>query len=219
LVGEIADQYLHRRRRLLEPGGNIDRVAIREALVGVRVGGRDDLASVDAHPCGERDPVCALEIDVDPAERFLHVECGADRPDRIVLADLRQPEHGHDRVADVLLDLAAVLGQDVGHHAEVAVLDLVQGLWIDHLPEGGGALQVREDDRDGLPQLLGRQRLRQGRAAIAAQAELRRVFLATAGADLHLHFRSINRALAEPIRRSARCRQTPGARLACGLCL
>jgi hypothetical protein len=70
----------------------------------------------------------------------------------------RQAEHRHDRVADVLLDLAAVT-RDLGHHrGEVALSDFVQRLGIDPLAERGRAHEVGNDDGDGLADLVRRQR-------------------------------------------------------------
>ena len=106
-VGELAEQRLLRRRGLLEPGGDVDRVAGREPLVAGGLAG-DDLAGVDAGADRHRDAVVALELDVQRVEPGAHVERRADGPQGVVLVRLRHPEHGHDGVADELLDRPAV---------------------------------------------------------------------------------------------------------------
>ena len=91
------------RRRLLEAGGDVDRVAADEALAARGVAG-DHLARVDAGARLERDPVAPLELLVELGERRAHVGRGPHRAQRVVLAHRRHAEHGHDRVADELLD-------------------------------------------------------------------------------------------------------------------
>ena len=49
-------------------------------------------------------PYRALELLVQRGERELRLVGGPDRPQRVVLVQLRQPEDGHDRVTDELLD-------------------------------------------------------------------------------------------------------------------
>src|SRR5439155_12419680 len=96
---------------------------------------------------------------------------GTHSSQRIVLANDRNAEDGHDGVADELLDRAAVpldrllRGLEVtGHHAPEA-------LAVDLLPERGRAGDVAEEDRHGLPRLprcLGEE----GRPARVAEAGL-----------------------------------------------
>ena len=190
-IGRVADVDLVRRRRLLEPRRDVDGVAGGELLVrgGVVVG--DDLAGVDAGAHRQLDAVVRRELLVDGAQRRLHAGGRAHGAQRVVLVLHRQAEHGHDRVADVLLDLAAVARDLRRHRREVAVLDLVQRLGVEALAERGRVLQVAEDDRDRAPDLARRQRRRrrrlgmQGRAAVAAEAELGRVLLVALGAVDH----------------------------------
>ena len=187
-IGARAEVDLVLGRRLLEPGGDIDRVAGRELLLGRRIVVGDDFAGVDAGAVREDDAVARLQIDVDALEHGLHPRRGPDRAQRVVLVRQRQAEHGHDRVADVLLDLAAV-ARDLGRHGrEVAVLHLMERFRIENAAELGRALQVAEDDRHGAPDLARRQRRRSGNergAAVAAEAELRRVLLVALGAVDH----------------------------------
>ena len=90
----VAEQDLARARGLLEPGGDVDRVTgdERVALAG------DDRPGVHADPRVEPE----LVHDVAQLDRR------ARRPQCVVLARDGDPEHGHHRVADELLDGAAV---------------------------------------------------------------------------------------------------------------
>ena len=187
-VGHLAEVDLVRRRRLLEPRGDVDGVAGGQLLVGRGVVVGDDLAGVDAGAVGELDAVARQQVLVDVAQRRLHAGRRAHRAQRVVLVRARQAEHGHDRVADVLLDLAAVARDLGGHRREVALLDLVQRLRVEPLAERGGALQVGEDDGDGLAHLAhrqGRRRRDERRAAVAAKPELRRVLFLAGGTQDH----------------------------------
>ena len=178
----LADVDLVRRRRLLEARGDVDGVAGGELLVGGGVVVRHDLAGVDAGAVGELHAVRRAELLVDGAQRLAHARRGAHGSQRVVLVLHRQTEHRHDGVADVLLDLAAVARDLDGHGGEVAVLDLVQRLGIEPLAERRRVLQVAEDDGHRAAHLArwqGRRRSLgvQGRPAVTAKAELRRVLL------------------------------------------
>jgi ATP-dependent DNA helicase RecG len=69
-------------------------------------------------------------------------------------------EHGHDRVTDELLDGATMPLENGAHLREVAVHDATHRLRVELLPQGGGARNVREDDRDDLPALRHRPSVR-----------------------------------------------------------
>ena len=212
LVGDLADQDLAGRRVLFEPGGDVDRVAGRQVLVGVRVGVGDDLAGVDPGPAGDLNAVDPGQLLVQRRERLLHAEGCPDGTERVVLVGPDQAEHGHDRVADVLLDLTAVPFDLDGHRPEVASLDLVHRLGVDRARQGRRVLEVGEDEGHELADLGRRQddrlgdrgrrrrptgrdrafrgsrcsrgqaRRRERRAAEPAQPELGRVLLAAVGA-------------------------------------
>ena len=122
-IGRLADQHVECGRGLLEPRGHVHRVARHEALCARRVAG-DDLARVDPGPVLEPDAPAPLELVVEPGERLLHREGCANGPQSVVLVCLRQPEDGHDRVADVLLDPASVLLERGLHLVEVPRHDL-----------------------------------------------------------------------------------------------
>ena len=178
VVRRLADEDLVLGRGLLESRGDVDRIARRQLLVGRRIGVGHDLAGVDARPIRELDAVEAQELLVELGQLLLHAVGRTDRAQRVVLVGPRDPEHGHDRVADVLLDRPAVALDLGGHDREVALLDLTHRLLVDPLGERGRALQVDEDEGRGLAHLPGRQRGRECRAAEPAQPEPRRVLLA-----------------------------------------
>jgi hypothetical protein len=86
-----------------------------------------------------------------------HLSGRAHSSERVVLVHARQPEDGHDRIADVLLDRAAVAFERGPHLVEVARHNLADRFRVELLAHGRRALEVREDDRHGLADFLGRQ--------------------------------------------------------------
>ncbi len=82
----LPDQDLARGRRLLEPGGRVDRVAGDEPLVPTSVS-RDDLAGVDARPHVDRDAELRVEVAVQVGQGLAHLGCCAHRPDSVVLVE------------------------------------------------------------------------------------------------------------------------------------
>ncbi len=81
-------------------------------------------------------------------DRLDELECGANGQLRIVLAGDRCAPHGHDRVADELLDRAAVAADHDAGQLEVAREQLTRLLRVAALGEGREADEVREQDRD-----------------------------------------------------------------------
>ncbi len=161
-VGRLTDEHLHRGRVLLEPRRDVHGVARDQPLAVGDVAG-DHLAGVDAGPVLEADTVRRLETFVHPSQGLPHLRGGANRPDRVVLVQDRQAEDRHDRVADVLLHGAAVALEHRLHLREVQVQHLSERFAVQPLAEARRALQVAEDDRDGLADLL--EGSLQGRAA------------------------------------------------------
>ena len=70
---------------------------------------------------------------------------------RVVLVDPRDTEDGHHGIADELLDRPAVALQHIPHRVEVPAHEAADGLGIETLADRGGAGDVGEEDRDGLP--------------------------------------------------------------------
>src|SRR3954466_4892821 len=149
-VRAFPEQDLRGRSGLLETCGRVDRVTGDEALAGGRVAG-DDLTCVDPGPVSNGDPPTFLELVVESSEMVAHLTGGANRTQRIVLVHARQPEDGHDRVADVLLDKASVALERGSHLVEVPRHHLTDGFGIELLAHGRRALEVGEDDGHGLP--------------------------------------------------------------------
>src|SRR6266446_563305 len=99
---------------------------------------------------------------------------------------MRNPEHGHDRVADELLDGAAVVLQDPAHLVEVALEHAPQQFRIDLFAERSRAGDIGEDDGDQLPELASLNRLdRQRKAAFTAELETVRILTPAIGTRLH----------------------------------
>src|SRR5262249_45328033 len=98
------------------PGGARPAPGLKDAarareLAGGRPWGRvagDDLARVVSGARPDLDPPLALELDGERREVLLHLERGTDGAARVVLVKHRDPEGGHDGVADELLDRTAV---------------------------------------------------------------------------------------------------------------
>ena len=91
----LADQHVARLRRLLQPSGDVDRIARREPLL--------------ASPSPPR-PVMTRSVPASPSsgKRIAHLRRRPHRPQRVVLVQHRHAEHGHHGIADELLDAAAV---------------------------------------------------------------------------------------------------------------
>ena len=115
--------------RLLEPSRGVDGVAGHQPLARAGVAG-DDLAGVDPDVVAAARCPRPLGTRVEGRQRGLHVRGGADRPQRVVLVADRQPEDGHDRIADELLDRPAVPLEGVPHRFEVAGHHLAQRLGL-----------------------------------------------------------------------------------------
>ena len=114
--GLLADQDVARRRGLLEARRHVDRVAGGQPLG--RAG--DNLPGVDADARLEREL----------GERVAHLGRRPDRPQRVVLVDVWHAEDCHHRVADELLDAAAMCLDDRLHALEVARQQGAQRLGI-----------------------------------------------------------------------------------------
>ena len=151
----LADQDLARLGRLLETLGHVDRFS-RDEQMALRMVSGDHLAGVHADPGGEPDAPRALELVVENSERLAHLDGRPDGAQGVVLVQNRNTEDGHDGIADVLLDDAAMTLDDPAHLAEVACQQVSVRLWIE-LP--GSAVrrvdQVGEDDGDGLAHVGG----------------------------------------------------------------
>ena len=112
-------------------------------------------AGVDEHDRSGRHPSAvdkadgerAVEPVVERSERRLGLGDRGHGSHCVVGLRSWQAEHGHHRIADALLDAAAVRLQHRAEFVEVVVEHGPQPLRVEPLGEGGRALEVRDDDR------------------------------------------------------------------------
>ena len=157
----------------LEPRCHVDGVTRDERLGVVEIAG-DHFARVEPGPRHERDARRAAELLVEPLQRLAHLHRGAHGAQRVVLVDARHAEDAHHRVADELLDDAAVPLEHRLHLLEVARHDAPQRLGVELLSELRRARDVREHDRHDLARLaLGRGGVAERGSARWAEASVR----------------------------------------------
>ena len=183
-VRERTEEDLHLACRLLQTSGHVDGVPGDEALARTGIA-RNDLARVHSDPSREAHSPAALELVVHPREGGSHLRGCPDRAKRVVLAHDRETEDRHDRVADELLDDAAVTLQHATHLLEVARHEPVERLGVERLPERRRSGQVCKDDSDGLADLLGRRLGLEPRPTETAQPKSLRILLTAARTNLH----------------------------------
>ena len=106
-IGRLAEEDLAGRSGLLQSGGDVHRVTRHETLAGGRVTG-NDFTGVHPDPSRDPDAVLAFELEVERLQRLPHAGGGPDRAQRVVLVQPGDPEDGHHRIADELLDGPAV---------------------------------------------------------------------------------------------------------------
>ncbi len=211
-MGRVSDQDLAGARRRFEALRDDDGLTRDERVASGRISG-DDLPRVDPGPCAELDPVLRAQLLVQRPKRLPHLAGGADGPQRVVLVDDRDAERGHDRVADELLDRAAVVLEDAADLDEVARDDSPVGLRVEALAEWRRVDDVGENDRDRLPHLARRGRLLHGSPTREAEPCASRVGLATSGTGGHVLTKYGTKAPAS----TPKCRRFPGASL--GACM
>ena len=158
----------------LEPGRDVDRVS--DHRVAVADLPRQDLARVDPHPQGEVDSGDPLVYLV---HRRLHRKARSHGTLGVVLVGDRRAEHGHDVVADVLVDGPAEPGHLVAETPKGAVDHRLERLRVHALGDGRVAGEVGEQHRRLAP-LLGEafdrgspRGRRPGQSRPALDAELR----------------------------------------------
>ncbi len=170
----------------LEPCRDVDGIACDERLPERRVAG-DDLASRDSYAHVDRHPEGAAELVVESCESVSHLSSGANGPKRIVLVEGRDPEDGHEGVADVLLDRAAVPLDDCVHDLEVAVEHSTRRLRLEPLHQRRRPHDVRKHDGDDLSCLSrAREDRCQPRTASVAELGAFGIRLAAVGAASHV---------------------------------
>jgi len=144
-MGEIADHDLAGRRGLLEARGGIHGGTGHEELCRL-AGAGHGLARVDTDPDPER-----WTIDVVGArDPFSQRERGTHGAVRVVVVRGRNAEDRHDRVADELLDRAAVRPQDPARGLERLTERRAYDLRVMAQAHLGRADDVSEQDGDEL---------------------------------------------------------------------
>ena len=148
------------RRRCLQPTGAVDRRSDRDEPHAASLVERADhhLAGVDAHAHVQGDPVAALHVGVEHLEVAHHRQGRAHRTVGVVLVGAAQAVHRHHRVADELLDDAALVLDRPLPAGEVGADDLAGVLGVELPREHGEVDEIGEDDGDE-PALLGAWRL------------------------------------------------------------
>jgi hypothetical protein len=117
-VGLLTQRDLSGLRGLLEASGTVDRVTQHEVVPG-RPGAQDDLARVQARTDTQPNAPGTMELLVESHECLPHCRSRAHSPQGVILSGPRDTEDGHDRVADELLDSAAVALEERTHLGEV----------------------------------------------------------------------------------------------------
>ena len=152
--GAGADQNGARGCQLLQSRRDIDRVAGNQevtTLRGATSGG--NLASIDANAHlqlsggGIGRPTVGVEL----AQRALHIECGAHGAHRVVLMGHWQAKDRHNRVADVLLDGAAMPMNLTRHRAEKPREQGARVFGVQVFGERRGAGEVGKEHGDDAP--------------------------------------------------------------------
>src|ERR1700722_19241211 len=172
-----SQQYLSGRRRLLQARRDVHSITDR------------DVPPLAAEYRSGVHPRAKAQRDADllrqRRQALADLRRCANRPKRVVLVYLRDPEPRHHRVADELLHRPAVTLDRRAHVREVAIHDATQRLRIELLPERGGARHVAEQRCDDLSPLLADALAYELRAAGAAEAEVLRTLKSAATADCH----------------------------------
>ena len=138
-VGRLADEDGPGLGDRLQPAGGVHEVAGDHALVG-RAEGDRGLAG--------QDPGARLDGWAQRPDRVDQLQGGAHRPFGVVLVGGGCTPHGHDRIADELLDRPAVAADHPSGEVEVPGQELSGVLRVAALRDRREADEVGEEDRD-----------------------------------------------------------------------
>ena len=136
--GPLSDEDLSRLGALLQPRGNVDRIAGHERAALARLPD-DDLAGVD--PDAKLQPL--VQLTHPPQHRQRRVQ----RPLGVVLERGGRAERGHHRIARELLDGAAGVLDLLGHRVVEAVQERARPLRVLRVAELSRADEIREQHR------------------------------------------------------------------------
>ena len=140
--GRLADEHHSRLGRRLDARGGVDEVARHHPLT---LGAHRDGGLTREHARARR------QIRVDRGHGRDELECGAHRALGVVLVRDRRAPDGHHRVADELLERAAVALDDLTSDVEVAGQELARVLRVARLGGRREAHQVDEEHGDESP--------------------------------------------------------------------
>ena len=152
VVGRSRDQDLEGRGILLHRRGDHHRVAGQDVLADAGLA-EGDLAGGDPGPDDQADVPGLFEPVVQGGQRALGLRGRFDRAQGVVIVTHREPEDGDDRVADDLLDRAAMRLEDQPHLIEIEGQHLAKRLWIEALAERRRTLEVGVHDGREAPDL------------------------------------------------------------------
>jgi hypothetical protein len=141
------DEDLAGARSFLETLRDVDGVSRDEQLAAGAVAGHD-LAGVHADADADPHSQLALEVLVEAGERDAQLRRGAHGSQRIVLVQFWEPEDGHHRVADELLQRPSVALEHRADGGEVARHDLTERFRVEALAERRRVRDVRKDNGD-----------------------------------------------------------------------
>ena len=135
--------------RAFEPGGEVHAVAddrVVHALPAADVPG-DHGVGVEADSHVEHRVAAPAPLDVPLTEALDHGDGGSQRPILVVVAWHGQAEHGHDRVADELVEHAPLVEDALDHPLEVVVEQRHRGVGAEALGQRCELPDVAEEDR------------------------------------------------------------------------
>ncbi len=144
--GDAVQEDLVSGGMLLQAGREVDRRADHERLARAPIA-RHDVPRRDAGADRELHVPPGTEIIVGVVDQQTEIPSGPDRPQGVVLVRTREPEHGHDRIADELLDAPTVPADRGPRRVEVPADHLVEGFGVQPMRQVGRPRQVGEQDR------------------------------------------------------------------------
>ena len=176
-AGRLADVHGAGRRARLDARRGVDEIAGNHAL---SLGADRDGRFAREH-AGTGAKLVGAHLVAERGDRGDQVECCAHCALGVVLGRGRRPPHGHDGVADELLDGPAVHADDPPADVEVAREELAHLLGVARLGQRSEAHEVGEEDGDEAPLCRrlrpddGRRLGRERSAAVAAERVVRLV--------------------------------------------
>ncbi len=156
--GVRAGQDLAGAGQLAQARGHVDRVAHHAHGPGLRAAAGDHQPGVDAGVHRRPPPDASFQLRGEPFHVGVDLPGGVQGAHRVVLVGGGHAEHGHHRVADVLLDAALVAPHHAGHLGEQAPHHPLHLLRVQPLGHGRVAGEVAEQHRHLLALARGRKR-------------------------------------------------------------